>query len=253
MSLGYGFAGVVALYVLYNLTYAGLSYPARSSSRTGSTARVVLRHWPDRVHGHVPWVRRGWQRHRGCGCCSRSMAGTPRSLTASVARLGRRSCPPVGTGYRVGVHARDQRCRPAGRRRVGRPRLARHWPCPLRHLRRHHRRPRRRLARQQANVRHRASIEARVTYSGSPSPPGDLRHCSARNDRRTLRLMKGGWCGLVLTLLALTVACRDAGRSGVTTTAAGTTASTRRPLRLPRRRFVPISSATRRSRWQDAP
>ena len=27
-ELGYGFAGVVALYVLYNLTYAGLSYPA---------------------------------------------------------------------------------------------------------------------------------------------------------------------------------------------------------------------------------
>ena len=37
--------------------------------------------------------------------------------------------------------------------------------------------------------------------------------------------MKGGWCGLVLTLLALTVACGDAGRSGVTPTAAGTTAS----------------------------
>ncbi len=40
-KLGYGFAGVVALYVLYNLTYAGLSYPAGLISDRLNNRRLV--------------------------------------------------------------------------------------------------------------------------------------------------------------------------------------------------------------------
>ena len=139
-ELGYGFAGVVALYVLYNLTYAGLSYPAGLVSDR-LNRRVVYA--TGLVVFAATYLGFGVAGDASCGCgyCSRSTGATPRSPTVWAAPGSPISSPPPTVAPRWDPR-RGHRRRSPHCRDLGRARMAGHRPRPLHHVR--HRRPRHR-------------------------------------------------------------------------------------------------------------
>lgn len=102
-ELGYGFTGVVLVYVLYNLSYAGLSYPAgvlsdRLSRRTVFAAGLVVfavAYTGFGLAGSAAWL---WLLLPLYGCYTALTDGVSRAWVADLV-------PADETGTALGLHA----------------------------------------------------------------------------------------------------------------------------------------------------
>jgi len=92
-ELGLSTAGVIAAYIVYNLAYAGLAYPAGALSDRFPRHLVFA---AGLVFFAVGYLGLGPSpRRAGCSCCCRSTAGSPRPPTVS-ARPGSPASPHPG-------------------------------------------------------------------------------------------------------------------------------------------------------------